>query len=161
MKRGTSARAIRLVAVFLPIFCTACAIFEQLPPPDLIWSAVATEGVVYAGSGRFVDESGDQKAASRRAYTYLLRYLPASRADFIQSLEQQHFSCMDASSTTKCSYTKARLPQPCLTSTRVSIQVSFPDGSDQTTEITGKDIDVAALVTPDEESVDNRGCFPL
>jgi hypothetical protein len=162
MWRAISTKAIQLTALFLLIFLSACAIFEELPPPDPIWSAVATtEGVVYAGSGRFVDESGDHRAASQRAYIYLQRYLPATKADFIRSLRQQHFSCVDTGSGTKCSYTNARPPEPCLLSVRVSIEVSFPDGPSQTKEITGKDIDVVALMTPDEESADDRGCFPL
>ncbi|HVJ40567.1 MAG TPA: hypothetical protein VM639_03675 [Dongiaceae bacterium] len=150
---------IRVTAISLLTCCSGCVFFEDLPPPDLTWSAMVPKDQTYGFN--LAKASDEEATASRRARAYLAGYLPVSREEFIQRLELQHFSCWSTGSGTKCSYTRARPPEPCIGSVRVSVEVSFLNVTDRISTITEKDIDVVALVMPDQEHVDNRGCFPL
>jgi hypothetical protein len=112
-------------------------------------------------SDRFPKASRDQAAATQRARTYLTGSLPQPSEIFIQNLERQKFDCSVYGPGWACIYSKARPPAPCFTALRVSIEVNIPNNSNNLGVIATKDVDVAALVTPDYDYKDDRGCMPL
>jgi len=140
-----------------------CAPFMELPQPDPIWSATA--GPFFTDTTQppiNEDLSLRQLNATERARAYIVQSLPARVDAFIKALEGQSFFCsLENADHFSCVYSKAQPWRPCVTSTRVSIEVAFPYDSAKLIVISEKDIDVAAFVVADHEHVDNRGCLPL
>jgi hypothetical protein len=154
-----------LWTLFLAASLSGCdLIVGELPPADPIWTAaIGPNGMnsfepakLQTGQTAMtiIGAADAQRMASERVRFFLAKSLPMSFEDFMAFARRSGLTC----ERNECHYSKARSPQPCTSSLRVSIEMLV--GAEANRMVSASSIDVQALITRDDEP-DNRGCFPL
>jgi hypothetical protein len=159
---------VRSITFILATFlCAGCAPFQTLPPGDPVWQAAVGDRNPFVLSGAptppLPKASVDQHQATERVKAYLGKSLPVSAHDLVEKLRRQNFSCdlYGGGVGWECDYTRAHPPEPCVESLRVSVEVNFPTTEYDWNTVTPQDMDVAAMVIPDPDHGDDRGCLPM